>query len=940
MIKSKKIRVTHVLIFAILLTSCNSTQQNTITGETDLETGFKNPPTSVRPWAYWVWTNGNVNFLQLTKDLEEIKAKGMGGFDIFDIGERFPEKGSIPAGPAFLGEESLKAIHHVMNEAKRLDLGLGLITSSSWNAGGSWVRPEHANMALFSSEKVVVKGPSRFSEVLPFPTFPKETPTRPDGMPVYYKDIAVLAHPNADGKIIKTLSSVKDLTAQMNENGQLVWDVPEGEWAITRFVCTNTGKTLHSPSTNSHGLVIDHFNPEATKMHFQTIIDKLQSEIGSLENSALKYLYLCSYEVWGISWTPNFQQEFLYRRGYSITPYLPVLLGYKIQNEEFTKRFYYDFEKTICDLIVDAHYKNATKISNKYGLQLCAESGGPARVPVESLKALGALDIPRGEFWYNSPTSLVKEIASAAHIYGRKLVDQEAFPSWKMWQEGPRDLKTLADNAFCNGMNKVTFHTYPHTPPEAGTPGWAFYAGTHIGPSRVWWPKAKPFMDYLSRNCYLLRQGLFVGDVCYYYGDQGFNYVPDKHIDPSLGFGYDYDVVNPEVILTRMEAENGKIVLPDGMSYELLVLPEREDMDLEVLKKIQQLLEGGITVVGPKPTKTNGLTNYPDRDKEVRKLADEIWGTCDGNEIKENRYGKGIVIWGRTLREILNEKGIPPDFSFISNNSETELDYIHRKTENEDIYFVRNKNKTREDVNCTFRVKERVPELWNPETGIIQNIPVYFQVEGGTAVSLNLAQEEAVFVVFRKNGKENGKTEVLHITNATNELEITGSWEVRFPEGWYAPDSTTFPALSSWTDNKEEGIKYFSGIAAYYKEFEIPENFIAKDKHLTLDLGEVHLLADVYLNGKNIGILWKSPFCADITQAAKPGKNSLVIEVANTWSNRLTGDAKLPEDKRLTSTNIKYVGGPLMKGHLWKDAPLLESGLIGPVRIISAKKAL
>jgi hypothetical protein len=954
----------------------------------NLEEGFQNPPASVRPWAYWVWTNGNVNYAQLTRDLEEIKDKGMGGFDIFDCGERFPESGEVPAGPAFMGKESLKAIHFALDEAKRLGLELGLITSSSWNAGGSWVKPEHANMALFPSEKVIVKGPARFSEKLPFPSFPEQTPINPDGMPVFYRDIAVIAWPDVDGKIIKTLSSVKDLSALMDKSGKLEWDVPEGEWAVVRFICTNTGKMLHSPSLNSNGLVIDHFNPEATAMHFQTIIDRLLEEGIKPEDSALKYLYLCSYEVWGISWTPNFQNEFSDRRGYSITPYLPVLLGITVQDEEITKRFYYDFEKTVCDLIVDAHYKNATNISNKYGLQLCAESGGPGRVPVEALKALGALDIPRGEFWYGSPTSLVKEIASAAHIYGKGLVDQESFPSWVMWQEGPCDLKSVADNSFCNGMNKVTFHTYPHSPPEAGKPGWAYYAGTHIGPNRVWWPKVKPFMDYLARCCFLLRQGLFVGDVCYYYGDQGFNYVPEKYIDPSLGYGYDYDVINAEVILTRMETQNGKIILPDGMSYELLVLPDREDIDLEVLKKIKKLVRSGITVAGPKPVKTNGLAEYPERDDEVKKIANEIWGNCDGENIKENKYGKGKVIWGRSLKEILHEKSIGRDFSFKCDNSQTDLDYIHRRTTGEDIYFIRNKNKTWENVTGIFRVRDKTPEFWFPETGEMRKCQVWKVVDEGTAVALNLAPEEALFVVFRNNPKGNqiisiekdgemrfpeisGKNKTVNIVlNEDNqfdliawesgsyeiktadgknksaliekdpkELEITGKWEVRFPEGWGAPFSALFPSLSSWSENSDDGIKYFSGIASYHKEFELPGDFGLADKQHILDLGEVRLLADVYLNDNHIGILWKPPYCADITKALRPGKNDLVIEVANTWSNRLTGDARLPEDKRLTRTNIKHVGGPLRKGYLWQDAPLLKSGLLGPVKIVSVEKA-
>ena len=958
-------------------------------GEVTLADGFINPPLSARPGAYWVWNNGNVNLSRLTYELEEMKDKGLSGYDIFDVGERFPEEGVIPPGPPFMGKESVESICYAIKEATRLGLELGLITSSSWNAGGSWVKPEHANMALFNSE-TVVRGPVRFSQALPFPSVPEENPKSPDGLPLFYKDIAVLAYPKTAEKLIKDISSIIDLTNRMGKNGNLTWDIPAGEWVITRFVCTNTGKTLHSPSLNSDGLVIDHFNPEATKMHFQYIIDQLLTELGSFEGTALKYLYLASYEVWGISFTPNFPQEFQRRRGYDMIPYLPVLLGLTVQNKEITGRFQYDFDKTLCDLIVDAHYRVAREISNKYGLLLCAESGGPGPVPVEALKALGALDIPRGEFWNKSPTFLVKEIACASHIYGKKIVDQESFTSWRHWQESLADLKPLADRALCEGTNKFTLHTSPHNPPEAGMPGWAYYAGEHMDPNRVWWSKARPFMEYLGRCCFLLQQGLFVGDVCYYYGDQGFNYVPSKHVNPSLGYGYDYDVTNAEVILTRMAAKKGRFVLPDGMSYEMLILPDRDDMDWEVLKKLEKLVNEGATIVGRKPTSSNGLTDYPHRDEEVRQLADKLWGSCDGKQVKEHSYGKGRVIWGRTLREVLQERGIGPDFSFTSRNKETDLDYIHRRTESADIYFVSNKNMRWEEVDCVFRVKGKVPELWMPDTGEMRKQIVYDFVEGGTKVSLRLPPAGSVFVVFREKAEKNhivsisrngtrvfptspgiaqelasievlpgedndvnlfaweegtyiletaqGKRENIEVESVPAEFEIEGPWEVRFPYGWGAPPSKVFPRLISWTEAPEDGVKYFSGIATYYKEFDLPAALSEADKHIVLDLGRVMVLADVYLNGKHLGILWKPPFRLDITQAVKPGRNHLIVEVANLWSNRMTGDARLPESRRYTNSNIKHVGGPLRKGLTWKEAPLLESGLIGPVRLLAAKK--
>jgi len=349
-------------------------------------------------------------------------------------------------------------------------------------------------------------------------------------------------------------------------------------------------------------------------------------------------MYVCSYELSGSTWTPGFLAEFESRRGYDMTRYLPVLAGFVVENRQTTDRFDYDYRKTLGDLLVDAFYATATELSNQHGLQLCAEAGGPGpplhQVPVSALDALGAVDIPRGEFWKDHDVWVVKETACASHIYGKRVVDMEAFTSWRHWQDGPFELKPIADRAFCDGTNHMTFHTSAHNPSATDRPGWVYHAGTHVGPSIAWWPMAGPWIDYLSRCSYLLQEGLFVADVCYYYGDQGFNFVPPKHIDPSLGYGYDYDVTNAEVILTRMAVKDGRLTLPDGMSYELLVLPDREDIDPQILARIEQLVHAGATVVGRKPTRSNGLEDYRRRDAEVREIVARLWDPVTATNVK------------------------------------------------------------------------------------------------------------------------------------------------------------------------------------------------------------------------------------------------------------------------------------------------------------------
>lgn len=1123
------------ILFAVLVPA--------VTQSSDLENGFRSPPQEARPSAYWLWLNGYTNRDYFDTELAAFAQQGVGGLCIFDMGARGDSQFCPPTGPPFMAPDSVESIAAAVQAAQRHGLDVQLAPCSSWDLGGSWVQPQHASMALYRSE-MRASGPTELDVQFPFPKLPAPVPRDDNGAPAYYRDVAVLAVPEADrlpghefifrlprgdihqidhvvlynaktdnpekyGKlhlfardfevaisttdaqrssfrtlvssslaphaepqrfdfdatdaryvrltvfnghnpkfdeiqlaefeiystdginiggsksisytrdaadlvwysseaaaggnwtaanlhdgaksrpdgiwsfagppplIIPDKSRILNITDCLAASHRLQWSVPDGKWTLWRFVCANTGERLKVPSPKSDGLATDHFNAAATRLFLQTVIDRLEARLGNLPEAGIKQLYLPSYEVVGAKWTPDFLSQFQRYRHYDMTPYLPVFAGCIVESEEQTKRFLYDFEKTLGELLVDAYYRTASATARRAGLGVEAEAGGPGppvhQVPVDALQALGAIDEMRGEFWPWRPERnglwVVKETACAAHIYGHRRVHMESFTGFHHWTAGPFFLKASADRAFCEGMNHVVWHTASHQPPEAGQPGWVYGAGTHLTPNLIWWPMSRPFLDYLSRCSFLLQQGHFVGDVCYYYGDQGSNFVPPKHINPALGYGYDYDVVNAEVILNRMSVRDGKITLPDGMQYEILVLPDREDMSLSVLRKLEQLVRQGAVLVGRRPVRTSTLTDYPRRDTKVRELAVRLWGDCDGMSVTRREYGEGLLYWGPSLREILMARGFGPDFQFHCDDPDGQLDFIHRRTADADIYFVRNLRDEPTEAKALFRVADRLPEFWLPETGEIRPCHVYRRTAGGTQLPLQFDAHGSMFVVFRdgddrphldsapadvaidevdqhrvrlratRNGPlsitlDDGTELSTNVSGLPDPITLSRPWRLRFLSGRGAPKSLDVGALKSWTEFEQERVKHYAGIVRYETAFQVPEAWCTSQHHVRLDLGELWAVGRVVVNDDSLGVLWKPPYVCDITRSLQPGENRLVVEVANTWSNRLVGDAALPSEQRIARTNITRSGTPSKP---WKDVPLHDSGLLGPVRLVPTR---
>lgn len=933
--------------------------QHNYTPETDKISPeiFKNPPLQAKPKALWPWVNGNFSYSQITYEMEQAKEKGMAGFDIWDVGVLVDNHKILPAGPSFLGEESLQGIAFAVKEAERLGLELGLITSSSWNAGGSWIKPEHAAIGLYNSDTTISGGKS-FKGKLKFPGVPKDSrgsrydlvPKNPEtGLPSYYKDIATLAYQTSEnGQIEKVL----DISHLMKEDGSLKWRSPRGKWHITRYVCFPTGQQLAIASPNARGFVLDHFSEAAQEFNMNYILSKLKSTLGSLRNRSLKYLYEDSYEVNSGVWTPLLAEKFQEKYGYSLLTYLPLIQGLKYKNETSSKKILHDFNKLLSNLIIKNHYEKGRLMAEAEGLGFYAEAGGPGQpihnVPFEDLKALGSLTVPRGEFWnkHNSLEALqiVKGISSASHIYNQKFVEAEAFTSVWLWQEGPHELKPLADRAMCEGLNRFVYHTFAHSPPEGGVLGWIYNFGTIINTTNGWWPKSQGFHEYLGRSSYLLQQGNFVGDVAFYYGDQAPNFVKPKHIPEGLGAGYDYDVVNTETILNSFSVKNGKLYLPHGQHYEVLILPEERLINPEVLKKIEKLVEAGATVIGAKPL--SGYSRNADNEK-IKVLANKIWGATDGIQIKENRFGLGKVVWGKSIREVLQENKVMEDVKAeLENADDSAIDYIHRSTLAHETYFLRNKQSSPINGTVTFRVKNKLPEFWNAETGEIYPINSFKEEKSGIRIPLSLEALGSCFIVFKDSEQkvievkvDQNNSGVVFTKNGISVISSTKSslmtidspWKVSFEKRTNSPLSITMDSLQSLHLSDNDGVKNFSGQATYQNSFEVKREQLDQDFAILLKLNKVREIADVYLNGEKLGTHWHDNHFFDISDKVKLGKNSLVIEVVNSINNRLVGDAKLPEDFRQMRSNIAKL--PNAWNTDFAEAPLIPAGLMGPVQV-------
>jgi len=799
----------------------------------DLETAFKSPPESARPYVLWMWMGTNVSEAGITRDLEAMKAAGIGGATIFSLADTLtPWSGVIQKSPtpdivAFT-EPWWALIRYACAEAKRLGLELILHNCAGYeSSGGTWITPELSMQELVWSEQRV-EGGTRFSGALKRPVvdsrpgnpFPKvyipslnkiDVP-HVDARQTYFRDVAVLAVPT-EGRI--DLRSIVDLSGSMNADGEIAWDAPEGHWTLYRFGHTTTGAMIQPAQWAAMGLECDKMNSDAVTFHMEHVISEIKKHLGEFVGNPLTTLYCDSYEAGTPTWTPKMRQEFQSRRGYDVTPWLPVLAGRTIGSEEESTRLKHDMTKTIHDLYRDCYWATPRPLAHAAGLKFAAE---PYDGPWEIEEVVKYLDLPTVEFWTTnnrfSPSDL-EPVVKAARSENSRLISAESFtsaPEFAQWREHPAWLKPIGDAAFCAGVNRINVHHFVQQPwDERYQPGNAMGQwGIHLGRYQTWWKPGKAWIAYLWRCQTLLQRGQYV-------------------------------------------ASTAKSTL-----------------------------------------------------------------------------------------------------SFAPDTSALELQSIHRRDGETDIFFVANTSWAEGIVLCTFPSGGRQPELWDPVAGTIRDLHEFDQAGELTTLPLRFAATQSYFVIFRRAAGD-AESKRANFPSLRTLAEVEGDWVVHFDPVWGGPSMVGFEALEDWTSRKEEGIRYYSGTAVYKKAINIPH--IAGGQRIYIDLGNVKHIAEVTLNGSKLGVLWTTPWRIDITRDAHSGSNLLEVAVSNVWANRLIGDEQQPPDVVWEKGDPELKGGYFLKefpgwflkhlqrpsagrytfttwNYFTKDSALEPSGLIGPVKLL------
>jgi hypothetical protein len=724
-------------------------------------------------------------------------------------------------------------------------------------------------------------------------------------------------------------SDVLELTSKMHPDGTLDWTPPAGKWVVLRIGYSLQGITNHPATPEATGLEVDKLDRRFVKDYFEKYLDSYKETVGADEmgKKGIQYVINDSWEAGSQNWTDNILAQFKKLRGYDPAPWLPVLSGRIVESAEMSDRFLWDFRKTIADLIATEHYAQLEDTLHERGMRHYGESHEDGRAFVaDGMEVKKMNEVPMSAMWTQRPgvnqpqfgyNADDRESASVAHIFGQNLAAAESLTAAAApWAWSPATLKPTADQELLNGINRFVIHESAHQPLVGKAPGLTLGPfGQWFNRNETWAEQAGSWIDYLSRASYMLQQGHFAADLLYFYGEDSNLTAIFQHKAPEIPAGYGFDYINADALIHELSVANGQIVTKSGMQYKVLGLdPYSRHMSLPVLRAIETLVQNGAVVAGPKPSDDPSLA---DDSAEFGRLSSELFG--DGTGV--HKVGQGTVYAGQNLADVFNALNLKPDFDYPKQHNDSDVEFVHRKLTNGDLYFVDNRSDHAAVIDATFRVEGKLPELWRAETAKTE--PASFNIaDGRTTVPLHLEPWGTIFVVFVKPTSET--SHALPQLTETTVTTIAGPWKVAFQPGRGAPDSITLDQLSDWSQNKDPGVKYFSGIGTYTKTVWASPDWFKNGSRLWIDLGEVKNLAVVNVNGTELGQTWHIPYRLDATSALKPGANQISVKVVNAWVNRMIGDEQ-PGAERITFADVKPYKA---------NSPLLPSGLLGPVTVV------
>jgi len=719
-------------------------------------------------------------------------------------------------------------------------------------------------------------------------------------------------------EVVVAPDSIIDLSKWMNGD-TLRWTAPEGRWRIMRLGMAPTMKTNKPAAPWASGLEIDKMNRRALQDHYDAYIGKIVK--GLPDNLTFNRVIADSYETGPGSWSDDFNEVFIQTYGYDPLPWLSVFSGQVIGSADRSDRFMWDLRRLVADRIASEFVGGMAETLQKNGSELWLENYGWDGFPSEFLKYAKYSPAVGGEFWTDGPNVECRLAASACHIYNKNVVYAESYTTGGHYYEfHPRTLKQKGDESYVEGVNQHIMHLYIHQPHEDKAPGVNAWFGIELNRHNTWFEQSKAWIDYQRRCCFMLQQGKPAADVCFFIGEDCPKMAGWK--DPTLSIGYDYDFINADVIINCMSVQNGRLTLPSGVSYSLLALPPLTAMRPELLEKIEQLVRDGANMLGAPVSRSPSLQDYPHCDEKVRDIAARLWNRQETSYI--NNYGKGKVFCNMPVNEVLEIIQTPEAVRL-----EKDVPVLWKQRDLPDgrkIYFITNQSDKAINCNVAFRTTGFAPEWWNPVDGNLQSLMGYSIENGYTTVPLRLDALESGFVVFRD--KRSAKQ---HQLNEKDFQTLSGNWDIDFHNRWTGEQYylQNVP-LFEWTQSPDNKIKYFSGTATYKTTFDIQD---LKTAAYQITFENIGVIATVFVNEKEAGVLWTKPYKLNISNLLIEGKNKLEIRVTNVWRNKIVDKLyKIDPENKIEMLEYPSIDG----SGTWLGpygAQLVPSGLWGDVKI-------